>query len=117
MVSRRIAVSTETKAAAARAPFAASKVRRMMADTQPALQSRANRDQRLAWLAVGLAAAVRLPRDPRFQRRVIVLAIGLAALSGLARNGQATSLARLAAWDKKQQMRAMRVVKGKAGRA
>jgi len=88
-----------------------------MADTQPALQSRANRDQRLAWLAVGLAAAVRLPRDPRFQRRVIVLAIGLAALGGLARNGQATSLARLAAWDKKQQMRAMRVIKGKAGRA
>ena len=42
--------------------------------------------------------------------------IGLAALGGLARNGQATSLARLAAWDKKQQVRALRIVKGKSGR-
>ncbi len=88
-----------------------------MADPRPALPSQTSRDQRMAWLAVGLAAAVRLPRDPRFQRRVIMLAIGLAALGGLARNGQATSLARLAAWDKKQQLRAIRVVKGKAGRA
>ncbi len=88
-----------------------------MADTQPALQSRASRDRRMAWLAVGLAAAVRLPQDPGFQRRVIMLAIGLAALGGLARNGQASSLARLAAWDKKQQLRAMRVVKGRTGRA
>ncbi len=71
----------------------------------------------MAWLAVGLAAAARLPRDPRFQRTVIVLAIGLAALSGLARDGQTTSLARLAAWDKKQQMRALRAVNGKSGRA
>ncbi len=88
-----------------------------MADTQPARQSRASRDHRLAWLAVGLAAAARLPQDPRFQRRVTVLAIGLAALGGLAQNGRATSLERLAAWDKKQQLHAMRVVKGKAGRA
>ena len=87
-----------------------------MAGKQPAVQSRASRDQRMAWLVVGLAVAVRLPRDPRFQRRVIMGAIGLAALGGLAHNGQATSLARLVAWDKKQQMRAMRVVKGKAGR-
>jgi len=47
---------------------------------------------------------------------VIVLVVGLAAVARLAQNGQATSLARLAAWDRRQQERILRTVKGKARR-
>jgi hypothetical protein len=83
----------------------------MMADTEPARQSRTSRENHMAWLLVGLAAAARLPRDPRFQRRLIMLAIGLAAAADLARNSESASLARLLAWDRRQQMRALRAVK------
>jgi hypothetical protein len=102
------------KAAAARAPFAAPKVSRTMAVTESPRQSdAASRNRRTIMLAVGLAAVTRLPRDRRFQRNVIVLVVGLAAAARLAQNGQTNSLARLAAWDRRQQVRLLRTVKGK----
>jgi hypothetical protein len=83
----------------------------MMAETEPAPPApAANRNQRMAWLMV----AARLPRDPRFQRGVIMLVIGAAALASLARNNAAASRARLAAWDKRLQMRNLHTAKGKS---
>ncbi len=85
-----------------------------MAVAESARQSRAaSRERRATILVVGLAAVARLPRDPRFQRHVIVLVIGLAAAARLTQDSQANSLARLAAWDKRQQARILRTVKGK----
>ena len=86
-----------------------------MAVTESARQSGAvSRKRRTAMLVVGLAAVARLPRDPRFQRKVIVLVVGLAAAARLAQNGHTNSLARLAAWDRRQEARILRTVKGKA---
>ena len=51
---------------------------------------------------VRLAALARLPRDRHFQQHVIMLVIALAAVAGLARQGKASLLARLVAWDKKR---------------
>ena len=89
----------------------------MVAVTESPRQSGAvSRKRRTTLLMVGLAAAARIPRDPRFQRNVIVLVVGLAAVARLAQNGQATSLVRLVAWDRRQQERILRTVKGKARR-
>ena len=88
-----------------------------MAVTESARQSGAvSRKRRATLLMVGLAAAARVPRDPRFQRNVVVLVVGLAAAARLAQNGQATSLARLAAWDRRQRERILSTVKSKARR-
>ncbi|MGH3152111.1 MAG: hypothetical protein ACRDOB_15490 [Streptosporangiaceae bacterium] len=88
-----------------------------MAGTEPSRQPlAANGDQRMAWLVVGLAASARLARDPRFQQGVIMLAIVLAAWTGVARNGKATSLARLVAWDRRQRERLERMGKDKVRR-
>lgn len=51
---------------------------------------------------IGLAVASRLARDPRTHEAVIVVAIALGALAGLGRASRSRSLARLAAWDKRQ---------------
>jgi hypothetical protein len=88
-----------------------------MAGTEPARQSRTSPGKHMAWLLVGLAAAARPLRDPRFHRRVIILGIVLAAAADLARNGGSASVARLVALDRRQRMRALGAVKGKARRA
>ncbi len=51
---------------------------------------------------IGLAAVARLPLDKGAQRTALGLAIGLAAVASLARENQAASLARLAAWDQRR---------------
>jgi len=53
-------------------------------------------------MLVQMAAAAGLLRDRRFQERVATLVIAMAAVSGLARTGLATSGARLAAWDRRR---------------
>lgn len=67
---------------------------------QPAEESgrrkRVTRTIMLAWLA-------RLPLDRRFQTRVIVLAIALGAVRGLAQQGQT----RASEWDKRSRARAL----------
>ncbi|MEP7022850.1 MAG: hypothetical protein ABJB47_03370 [Actinomycetota bacterium] len=56
-------------------------------------------------LVIGVAAFARLLWDSRAQQHVIMFAIGLAAVAALARESQARSLARLAAWDRSQNAR------------
>jgi hypothetical protein len=57
----------------------------------------------LAWVA-------RLPWERRFQQRMIVLAIAVGAVRGMARQGQA----RAAAWDKQSRSRALEAEAKKA---
>jgi hypothetical protein len=73
-----------------------------------AREARASREHRLIMLGIGLEALLNLLRNPRFQRNVITGLIGLAALARLSRESRARSLARLAAWDKKQNLRRQR---------
>jgi hypothetical protein len=54
---------------------------------------------------IGGAAAARIARDRRTYERVIIFALVLAAAAGMARDNQARSLARLAAWDKRRTLR------------
>jgi hypothetical protein len=80
----------------------------------PARQSRAaNRQQRVITLAIVLTAVTRHLRDRRFQADVITLAIGIAALAGLAREGQARSLSRLATWYQQENLRDPRTAKAR----
>ena len=86
----------------------------MTAQTEPTRQPQpANRKRHAVIIAIGLATAGRLPRDPGFQRDVIVVAVVLAALIGMARNGRNASFARVAAWDARQKARAVHTAAGK----
>ena len=73
-----------------------------------AREARASREHRLIVLGIELKALLNLLRSPRFQRNVITGLIGLAALARLSKESQARSIARLAAWDKKQRLRGQR---------
>src|SRR5579863_7277040 len=66
----------------------------------PAPRPRANRQAGVVWLGVGLATLAHVLRSRRFRVQVIVGVIGLGALVRIARENQAATLARLAAWDK-----------------
>jgi uncharacterized protein HemX len=59
----------------------------------------------LAWVA-------RLPWERRFQQRVILLAIALGAVRGLARQGQT----RASAWDQRSRARALQLEAKKTAR-
>jgi hypothetical protein len=59
-----------------------------------------SRQQGAVWLGVGLATLAHVLRSRRFRVQVIIGVIGLAALVRIARENQAATLARLAAWDK-----------------
>jgi hypothetical protein len=58
--------------------------------------------------AIALGAAAHLARDRRNLQHVIMIVIVLAAAEGLARAGHDRSIARLAAWDKRQSAREQR---------
>lgn len=74
--------------------------------SRPAGQPRApRRHRRLVMLRIGLAGVASLLRSPKFHESVIVGVIGLASLARAARENQARTRARLAAWDKKQAMK------------
>jgi hypothetical protein len=60
------------------------------------------RQPKAALAIIGLAAAARLVRNHRTRENVIMLVILLAVAVSLARDGQARSLARLAAWDRRR---------------
>jgi hypothetical protein len=62
----------------------------------------AGRRQNTVLAVIGVTAATRIVRDRRTYERVILLAIALAAAAGIARAGQARSMARLIAWDRRQ---------------
>jgi hypothetical protein len=59
-----------------------------------------SRQQGAVWLGVGLATLAHVLRSRRFRVQVIIGVIGLAALVRIARENQAATLARLAAWAK-----------------
>ncbi|HUK73316.1 MAG TPA: hypothetical protein VLW50_31960 [Streptosporangiaceae bacterium] len=85
--------------------------------SQPAPQPRgAGAGKRIAVVMIGLAAVARLPASSRTQQHAIMFAIALGAAAGLARDSQASSRARLVAWDKRQQQRHLRTVKAQAKR-
>jgi len=62
----------------------------------------ASRRQNTVLAVIGATAAARILRDRRTYERVILLAIVLTAAAGIARAGQARSMARLIAWDRRQ---------------
>jgi len=66
---------------------------------------------------IGLAVATGLARDPRAQRAAIVAAITAAAVVGALRENQQRSVARLAAWDKRQAEKAKELAIRKARQA
>jgi hypothetical protein len=69
----------------------------------PARQWRAaSRQRRLAWTWIGLAAAARVLRDPRFEAAVITGAIVLVALSEMGKEDFARDMRRLIAWDERR---------------
>jgi hypothetical protein len=65
----------------------------------------ANFQQRAVVVTIAAASVTHLLRNRRFQAHMITLAIGAAALAGLAREGQTRSLSRLAAWYQQQTQR------------
>lgn len=71
------------------------------------------RRHRLITVGIELDAVARLLRSRRFHERLIVGGIVLAALSRLARENQARTLARLAAWDKRRNPRSARTAKAR----
>ncbi len=70
----------------------------------------ARRWQHAIMIGIGLAAVAHLPRDSHSQQHAIMLVIGLAAVAGIGRDNQA----RLAAWDKRRNLRYLRTVKARA---
>jgi hypothetical protein len=61
----------------------------------------ASRQPKLVIAMIGAAAAARIARDRRTYERLIVIALVLAAAAALARENQARSQERLAAWLKR----------------
>ena len=62
-------------------------------------------------LLLGLAELGHLARDRRFQARMIMVAIGLAAVASMGRENRANAFERLAAWQKSQDLRLQRAAK------
>ena len=60
---------------------------------------------------IGLAMAAHLARDSRTYQHAIMAVIGVTALAGAGRASQTRSFARLAAWDKRQNLRGQRIPK------
>ena len=75
----------------------------LAASSGPAPQSQTSSPgTKAAWRLIRLAMLGHMLRSHRFYERVAVGAIVLAALAGIGRENQARSLARLAAWHKRQ---------------
>ena len=60
---------------------------------------------------LALATVVHVLRSRRFYQRVITVAVALGALRQIGREDQASTMARLAAWDKRQVQRMERKAK------
>jgi hypothetical protein len=69
----------------------------------------ASRSRRRVMLRIGFGLLL----SRQFHELVIAGVIGLAALAGLARENQARARTRLAAWDKRQNLRYERTVKAR----
>jgi hypothetical protein len=73
---------------------------------------RAGRLRHWVLIGIGLVALGGLPWDRGVQQRAIMVGIGLAAAAGLAREGQARSVARLLAWDEQKLKHYLHEVEG-----
>ncbi|HEY1344670.1 MAG TPA: hypothetical protein VGF54_06790 [Streptosporangiaceae bacterium] len=71
-------------------------------------------DHGAALRMVALATAVHMLRSRRFYQRVITIVIALGALRRIGQENQASTMARLAAWDKRQVQRLERKAKRQA---
>jgi hypothetical protein len=71
----------------------------------------AGADHRTALRMVALATVVHMLRSRRFYQRVVTVAIALRALRRIGQENQASAMARLAAWDKRQVQRLERKAK------
>ena len=71
----------------------------------------AGADHRAALCVVALAMVVHMLRSRRFYQRVVTVAIALGALRRIGQENQASTMARLAAWDKRQVQRLERKAK------
>jgi hypothetical protein len=67
----------------------------------------ARRRRRAVWLRIGLG----ILRSRPFHERVVLVVIGVAAITRLGRESQARALGRLAAWDRRQRQRLQRKAK------
>jgi hypothetical protein len=76
----------------------------------------AKRQAGVVWLGVGLATLAHVLRSRRFRVQVIVGVIGLGALVRIARDNQAATLARLAAWDKARSAAERRAARSQTSR-
>jgi hypothetical protein len=61
----------------------------------------ANSGNRVAVMMVGAALAARVARDARTYETALVIALAVAAASGLGKASRTRMFARLAAWDKR----------------
>jgi hypothetical protein len=68
-------------------------------------------DHRAAMRVAALATVVHMRRSRRFYQRVITVAIALGALKPIGQKNQASTMARLAAWDKRLVQRLERKAK------
>jgi hypothetical protein len=71
----------------------------------------AGADHRAALRMVALASVVHMLRSRRFYQRMITVAIAVGALRRIGQENQASTVARLAAWDKRQVQRLERKAK------
>jgi hypothetical protein len=76
----------------------------------------ANANHRTAMRMIALATVTHVLRSRRFYQRVITIAVVLRALGQIGQENQASTMARLAAWDKRQVQRFERKAK-RQGRA
>lgn len=68
-------------------------------------------DHRAAMRVVALAAVVHMLRSRRFYQRMITVAIAVGAIRRIGQENQASTMARLTAWDKRQVQRLERKAK------
>jgi len=71
----------------------------------------AGADHRRAMRMVALATVAHMLRSRRFHQRAMTVAVVLGALRQIGRENQASTMARLAAWDKRQVQRMERKAK------
>ena len=74
-------------------------------------QRAAGGDHRAAMRVVALATVVHMLRSRRFYQRMITIAIAVGALRKIGQENQASTVARLSAWDKRQVQRLERKAK------
>lgn len=81
----------------------------------PARRSRAaSAGHRTAMCMVALATVAHMLRSRRFYQRVITVAVAVRALGQIGQENQASTMARLTAWDKRQVQRVERWPSAKA---